>query len=143
MSGFNGAEVERFEGVHIPTGKPVRPKRVWGGHRFTDEECQKLLNGEEITFTALTKNNSEFEATGSLGESEFNGHSYWGFQLNTHAFPREWCKHVFTDDEKTMLENGERCHISGCESKSGKTFDVDVTWEETESGYKIVPHFND
>ena len=135
-------EVERYEGVHIPTGQPVRFKRVWAGHRFTDDECQKLLNGEDITFIALSKKGTEFNASGNLAEQEFNGHSYWGFQMNTNVIPESWCKHVFTDDEKTLLESGEKCHITGCESKGGKVFDVDVTWEDTGSGYKIVPHFD-
>ena len=44
--------VEKFEGVLKSTNEVIKFKRVWGGHRFTDEECQRLLDGEVISFTA-------------------------------------------------------------------------------------------
>ena len=31
--------VEKFEGVLKSTNEVIKFKRVWGGHRFTDEEC--------------------------------------------------------------------------------------------------------
>lgn len=70
---------EKAEGVF--NGENIRFNREWAGHRFSDEEVQALLNGEEITFTANKKAGGTFQATGSLGKGNFNGHEYWGFQL--------------------------------------------------------------
>lgn len=70
---------EKVSGTY--QGEQIKFNREWAGHRFTDAEVKALLNGEEITFTANKKAGGTFEATGSLGKSEFNGHEYWGFQL--------------------------------------------------------------
>ena len=87
MSDMVREEKEKFEGVHTKLNIPVRFNRVWSGHRFTDEECQKLLNGEVIGFMATSKKGTEFRAVGLLAQQEFNGHSYWGFRLDTNAIP--------------------------------------------------------
>lgn len=70
---------EKVEGQF--QGETIKFNREWAGHRFTDEEVSALLNGEEITFTANKRAGGTFEATGSLGKGEFNGHEFWGFQL--------------------------------------------------------------
>lgn len=62
-------------------GENIKFNRDWAGHRFTDEEVEALLAGKEITFTANKKSGGTFEAKGSLGKGEFNGHEFWGFQL--------------------------------------------------------------
>jgi DNA topoisomerase-3 len=62
-------------------GQQIKFNREWAGHRFTDAEVEDLLAGKEITITANKKSGGTFEATGSLGKGEFNGHEYWGFQL--------------------------------------------------------------
>ena len=46
-------EIERVEGTF--NGEEIKFKRVWAEHRFTDEEVEKLLSGEEITFEATKK----------------------------------------------------------------------------------------
>lgn len=70
---------EKYEGQF--EGQTVRFNREWAGHRFTDEECEALLNGEEISFEANKKAGGTFRAVGTLGKAEYNGHEYWGFQL--------------------------------------------------------------
>ena len=62
-------------------GEKIKFNRDWAGHPFTDAEVEALLAGQEITFTANKKSGGTFEATGSLGKGEFNGHEFWGFQL--------------------------------------------------------------
>lgn len=70
---------ERFTGTW--NGKEVSVKRVWGGHRFTDEEVEKLLAGEEIKFRATSKTkNSEYDAKGKLADQEYEGRKFVGFK---------------------------------------------------------------
>ena len=55
----NGSDVERAEGTW--NGKKVSFKKVWSGHEFTDEEVEKLLNGEEIVIECISaKTNKPF-----------------------------------------------------------------------------------
>lgn len=61
--------------------KDIRFKRVWGGHRFTDQECEQLLSGEIISFDAVsTKSGNTYTATGKLAKQEFNGREFYGFK---------------------------------------------------------------
>lgn len=147
-NGGNGGmdAAERFEGQW--NGKSVSSKRVWSGHRFTDEECRALLNGDEITIEVEGKN-GPYKCTGKLDNCSYNGHSYVGFSRTGFAgggnsgsggVPAQWCGHKFTDDEKTLLEAGKSVALMGCTSKKGGTFDCKVTFDK-DSG-KIVPEFN-
>lgn len=70
---------ERVSGIFSPTGEQVSFKRVWGGHVFTDEEVKQLLAGEPITFSYSGRRGTRY-ASGKLGEGEFKGKKYWGFQ---------------------------------------------------------------
>ena len=72
-------DAERFEGVWKK--KKVTPKRIWSGYRFTDEECQKLLAGEEITIEAVSqKTGKKFKCKGKLENQTYNGNSFVGFK---------------------------------------------------------------
>jgi DNA topoisomerase-3 len=77
---------EKFEKVERVEdwfeGELISFKRVWAGHRFSDREVEKLLKGEEITFTANKKDGGTFKAKGKLGKGNYEGHEFWGFQLN-------------------------------------------------------------
>lgn len=146
-NGGNGGmdAAERFEGTW--SGKKVSPKRVWGGHRFTDDECKALLNGDEITIEAKGKN-GPYKCTGKLDNCEYNGHTYVGFSRtgfvnsggNSGGVPAKWCGHKFTDDEKTLLEAGKTVALMGCTSKNGGTFDCKVTFDKNQN--RIIPDFN-
>ena len=139
-------DVERCSGTW--KGKEVSFKKVWSGHTFTDEECQKLLAGEYIDFKYVSKKtNSEMDAHGCLKNYEYNGHPCFGFQLDNSdgpRVPRTWAKHVFTDDEKAKLLAGEAIELTDCISKKNNTpFAVKVTFGLNEKGeYGIIPHFN-
>lgn len=62
-------------------GKQISFKRVWSGHKFTDEEIVRLLNGETIAFSALSqKTGSTYMASGKLSQQTLNGHKFWGFK---------------------------------------------------------------
>ena len=71
--------VERFEGTW--NGKTVKVKRVWSGHRFTDEEVQHLLKGEVIAFeTTSNKTGNKYTAKGRLEEQSYEGRAFVGFK---------------------------------------------------------------
>ena len=83
-----GFKAESFEtkdnkitGIYEPTGQEVKFKRSWGGHTFTDGEIAELLKGNLIMFTYDGKNGPA-TAVGRLGEGEYKGRRYWGFQKN-------------------------------------------------------------
>ena len=139
-------EKEKYEGVW--NGRPVKFTREWGGHRFSDEECEKLCAGEEITINGLiSKKGTTYGIVGQLSEQEYNGRKYVGFErtgfASTNEVPAKWCEHEFTAAEKKALEAGETVFIEGAISKKGNTFDVEVSYGKTESGRMgIIPHFN-
>ena len=61
--------------------KEIRFKRTWGGHRFTDEECQSLLSGDEIFFDAVSaKTGNTYVAHGKLAKQEYQGREFYGFK---------------------------------------------------------------
>lgn len=136
---------EKYAGVF--NGKPVKFTRTYGTHRFTDEECEKLLNGETLSVLGLKS-----KAGGTYGlymklndKLEYNGRKYCGVENLgfIDSFPEKWCEHVFTDDEKKILEDGGSVFITGCISKKGNQFDANVTYEKNDSGkMQIIPHFD-
>lgn len=129
-------------------GKDVSFKREWGGYKFSDEECQRLCDGEEISIFGLkSKSGSEYGVTGKLDNLEYNGHKYVGFKRTGFAsdpsqegrVPVQWSGHKFTEDEVSLLEMGKEVYIEGFVSrKTGKEFSTKVKFEDG----KIVPLFN-
>jgi len=72
-------DAERFTGKW--NGKDVRVKRVWSGHRFTDDEIAVLLDGQTIEFQAVSKKTGNtYNAKGKLAEQEYNGNKFVGFK---------------------------------------------------------------
>ena len=71
-------DIERFDGTW--NGKSVKVKRVWGGHRFTDEEVECLLSGGTIKFKAVSKTGKEYDAKGKLAEQSYNDNKFIGFK---------------------------------------------------------------
>ena len=140
-------EKERYSGNW--KGKEISFNREWGGHRFTDAECEALCAGEEIEVLGLIskKTGNTYGVKGHLAELDYNGNKYVGFEstgfVNDTKVPRSWAGHVFTDDEKVMLEAGKQVALDDCVSKkSGKKFKCTVTFEENDLGQMvIVPHF--
>ncbi len=144
--GNNMADKEKYEGIW--NGKTVRFTREWSGHRFTDEECEALLRGEEIEVHGLksAKTGNTYGVKGKLTEQEFNGNKYVGFERTGFAdrvsdgVPNAWCGHVFTADEKAKLEAGEEIFVEGLKSnKTGKVFSANLKYDKNDK--KIVPRF--
>jgi DNA topoisomerase-3 len=146
----SGSDVERYSGTW--NGKQVSFKRVWGDHHFTDDECAKLINGEEISFPAKSKAGKDYTATGKLAEQEYSGHKYVGFALNSNGtggasgrsqtVPAMWCSHKFTDDEKQQLEAGLTVEGHDFVSKKGNKFSAKLKWGLKDDGSKgIIAEF--
>ena len=124
-------EKEKVEGIYAPTGEEIKFNKVWSGHEFTDQEAAALLAGEVIEFDAVSKKGKDYKARGKLKQSEFNGHEFWGFQLELdESLPKAFCQHEFTDEEREKLENGEEIFIDDFVSKKGTTFGASIKFIE-------------
>lgn len=154
---------ERFSGVWVTQSREVRFSREWSGHRFTDDECNDLLAGKEISITAISAKKKaagdadpSFVARGALADLEYQGHKYVGFEVTGFGAldasgqvmpPKSWCGHTFTDDELKKLAAGEKVFCDDFVSKkSGKTFGATVRFDyeggQPGSGSKkIIPEF--
>lgn len=140
---------EKAEGVWVVTGQKTKFNRVWAKHRFTDEEVEKLLAGEEITIEAETKDGKPMQATGQLEAQEYNGYPFVGFKSDMgRRPPKSFGQYTFTDEEYQKLENGEKIYVT--ELVSGRTgntyaatlsFDVDPDGDGKEK--KMMLEFGD
>ena len=121
-------------------GKDIKFNRVFRGHTFTDDECERLANDEIIEIRNLkSKTGSTYGVRGKLENLEFNGYKYVGFnQLgfisDNTGIPNVWCHHVFSDDEKRVLKNGESVFLPNCISKAGKNFSCYVSYGTKDDG---------
>lgn len=134
---------ERYSGTW--NGKSVAFKRNWSGHYFTDEECEKLCNGEEITIDAVSsKTGKPYKCKGILADQEFQGHAFVGFsrtgfvndnsQSGGGSIPDEWCGHKFTPDELAMLQAGMSVFATDWVSKKGSKFSAKCTYGMQDNG---------
>lgn len=142
------AQAERVSGTW--KRKSVTIKRSWGDHRFTDDELQKLFAGEEIEILGLVSKTTgkTYGIRGKLTKQTYNGHEFVGFErtgfANTNkGVPEKWREHVFTEDERTLLEAGLEVDIDGCVSKKGNVFSCTVRFGDRDDGSKgIIPMFH-
>lgn len=124
---------EKAEGTWAANGEQVSFNRVWGtnpewpGHRFTDDECAKLLSGAVISFDAISSKKNPYTAVGALEQAEFKGKIFHGFKLDfdkkdptASSVPKALCGHTFTADERKRLEAGEKVYIDGFKSSKSK-----------------------
>lgn len=115
-------------------GVPVSFRRVWGSHRFTDEEVETLKQGGEITFDGVSKTGEPYQFTGMLSGKKAlkfkvtamkkTGADYVSgvWRKKTVEIPREFRGYTFSDEECDRLFHGEEILISGLkgERKFGK-----------------------
>lgn len=149
---------EKAEGVYKPTGNPIRFNKEWSGYAFSDDEVAKLLNGDTIEITATSKKTGKpFKVGGSLQQGEYKGKSFWGFKaefkkaeddtIETAQIPAEWSGYTFTEADQAALRQGKKVKIKATSKKTGKPFDVDVTFEIVEYNgnrrWGIKPHFEE
>lgn len=70
------------ETMKTDDGKEISFKKEWGGYKFTEEEIEKLSNGETITIKGLkNKRGKKYNATGNIQEQRFKGKKFWGFKM--------------------------------------------------------------
>lgn len=132
-------KVERFEGTW--NGQEVHPKRVWSGHTFSDEECQRLLAGEEIEIEAVSaRTGKAFRCAGKLSEQTYNGQQFVGFERTRflNDGPTSWCKYNFTEEEKKALLDGKTVKGTKFIGKSGRAFKAEVKWDATNGKIEVV-----
>ena len=133
-------------------GAPVKFKRTFSGHRFTDDEVVRLLSGEEIVVTDFVsaKSGATFAAKGKLERQSYKGRTYVGFKVSDFVnadgsarekvdaseyhegtwkrkkvrFKRNFRGHEVTDAEAKELLAGKEIVIGGLKAKSGKEYSV-------------------
>ncbi|MFJ8896781.1 DNA topoisomerase [Leifsonia sp. NPDC102414] len=142
---------EKHEGTWAAQGgRLVSFNREWSGHRFTDQECQTLLDGHEITFTAISDKKKTagaadptFTARGSLAELNYKGKPWVGFkpEFSSDLPPDAWCQHTFTETEKETLLTGGTVSATDFVSQKGKPFSTTVRFGNEGGQRKIIPDF--
>lgn len=146
--GSMASQKDRYQGTW--KNKSVSFVREWSGHYFTDAECERLCNGEEIEIEAVSaKTGKPYTVKGSLETQKFNNHTFVGFKPNFNTnvskkgVPKSFCGHDFTDGEIGMLEMGKEVFVRGFMSKKGNVFDAYVSYGEKEDGKKgFIMNFN-
>lgn len=63
-------------------GQEIEFSSTWGGHQFTADEIQKMLQGSIISFDATSKYGKAYTATGTLKQQTYKGKKFWGFKAN-------------------------------------------------------------
>lgn len=122
--------------VFEPTGEIIKKgfNRVWGGHRFYDEQIEMLLAGEEIKL--MTK--SKKIIIGRLEKGKYKGKEFWGFQI---GIPQKTAGHEWTHEEREALYDGEELIIEDFYSpQKCENFTAAAAWDEKER--EIVLSFN-
>jgi len=155
----NGNQLRKVKGVKMEAqeqkekceglwnGKNIAFNRTWGGHRFTDSECEALCNGKTIeVFDLISKAGKPYGITGKLTNQTYKDKPFVGFErtgfANRPGVPSSWCKHTFTKDESLMLEAGKPIDLTGCVSNKGNTFACKVTYGKQDNGSMgIIPQF--
>lgn len=125
-------EKEQYTGVY--RGMKISFNRVWSGHRFTDDECKKLLNGDMITISATNKNGQEYQVSGTLESQEYQNFKFWGFKPNFRkSIPEVFNGHRFSKHEIEELKSGMEVYVSDLFSrKKNKTYKAFLSFNEDE-----------
>lgn len=89
-NGFYQEKTETLKNSNKHTGMWLKPgtkkkrevsfNKEWGGHTFSNEECEKLLNGEEISFEATSNKGKSYTCTGKLAEQTYKKKKFIGFK---------------------------------------------------------------
>lgn len=164
MSGGSSVQKEKYDGTW--NGKPVSFTRVWSGHRFTDDECKRLCNGETIVIKDVQGKNGLYDAQGKLSNLVYNKHKYVGFEFlgavrpagssagaapvaddyytgkwkrKEVRFKRVWSGYRFSDDECDALLAGETISFETTSARTGNRYIAKGKLaEQTYNGRKYV-----
>lgn len=121
-----GDEKEQYEGKF--NGKNIKFSRVFGSYRFSDEECEELLAGNNIYFDMVTSKGEEMTFIGNLQKQDYQGFLFYGFR-KLGIFGKDFRKHILTPEEKQLLISGKWVYLTGMYSeKKDKFYDAWVSW---------------
>lgn len=133
-------DAERFNGVW--EGQEVSVKRVFSGHRFTDDEVESLLRGESVTSTFRSnRTNNDYTASVKLANKVFTNDAgkeinYVGYDVEFGERPgyfktvfggrevsvkKVYRGEEFTEDQIAKLSAGEEIVIERT-SKAGSQY---------------------
>lgn len=78
------AEFAPREGYYsgIWKGKEISFKRSFGEYVFSDEECERLLDGGGLVFSAKSKSGKTYTCEGKLAEQTYQGRKFVGFKAD-------------------------------------------------------------
>lgn len=121
--------------------------KVWRGHEWSDEEAQKLMNGETVEVELTSKAGNPYKMNCKLAHQSFTnseGKAIHGIWVNGEFAPRkveipdEFLHYMFTPEEKEKLKNGETIHVDNLISKKGTSFAANLKWgDKTYKGHKF------
>ena len=134
----NYPEKEKYTGEW--NGKTVSFKREWSGHRFSDSECEALLNNSEIIIEAKSKKTGNlFSVCGKLGENEYEGKKFIAFipNFNKKIVPISFLGHIFSKEERKDLEKGKSIIAEDLISKAGNKFKANLNFDNKD-GLKMT-----
>lgn len=137
MAKENEVKKEKYYGVW--QDQEVSFNREWSGHKFTDQECEALLDGQTIIIEAISKKTgNKFSVAGKLGMGTYEGKSFCSFQpdFNRKIVPISLNGHIFSNSERKKLEDGQSIYVIDFVSKAGKEYSATVTFN-TKDGIKL------
>ena len=117
-------DVEENFYTGIFNGKKITFNRVYAGYRFTDEECEALLRGENVVATCVAKDGSTYRRLGNLALQEYMSFKYYGFNWhkNIHLAPPSFCGVNFTEKQLKAFDAGATMYIPKMYSQRTKKY---------------------
>lgn len=140
-------------------GEEVRFNRKYGSHTFTDDECERLLKGEELSIVIDTKN-GKVAVNGKLAKMKApNGNTFVGFDAKFPlregyvrgmfkgkevTFKGSFADHTFTEEEVQRLLDGGRIGFTFTTKKGTQGWVEGTLQKQTYQGrqfYGFKPEF--
>lgn len=145
---YFGFCVEQFrpdvEMITMADGSGRQMKRVFCGHRFTDQEADALAHGKTIVIHNVKAKGQLYKVTGKAGACQYNNHKYFGFVVqkfefehpvekvkaaNGATFKRKFGGHRFTDNEVKELLAGKTITIKLQGRNGSYTMTGKLAWQ--------------
>lgn len=134
-------EKEKYSGIYEPTGAEVSFTRTWGSHRFSDDDCERLLGGETITVELPTKKGGTYEREAWLGMRKFKnskgesieyfgvnfpikGHICVEYNGETIDIPSDYFGYELSDEDIETLTSGGKVEVEYTNKMGNTCFDV-------------------
>jgi DNA topoisomerase-3 len=123
----------KFTGVWSENGQEISFSREWSGYEFSEDECKKLLAGEIINITPISrKTGKEYVCKGKLASDTYNDKPFVGFQP-IWDIPETFNSYTFTENEIAGLRAGNKIICKDLISRqTGKKYTAELVWNTTE-----------